>query len=143
MVEDTAHKLEQLIGETKMYNGKKITISSFKEVGQTIVIKTNSRTITLLPSEIDLFFIDLKDVEPGSTRNLPDTNNNDKGIIINGYEPSAENITIKTTLMDVLKELNNGATDEKIKKARSICDVANTMVNIQKAEIQLINAVKK
>ena len=45
--------------------------------------------------------------------------------------------------MDVLKEINEGSTDEKIKKAKSICDVANTMVNIQKAEISLINAVKR
>ena len=144
MSEDTVHQLEQLINESKMYNGKKIVIKSYKEVGTTIVVKTNGRTLNFLPSEIDLFFKDLKEVPAEKERSLPATSNSKQGIVINGYQPTAENITLKNSLMNVLEEINKGkVTKDKIQKAKSICDVANTIVNIQKAEIALINAVKK
>lgn len=155
MSEETAQKLEKLIGKTKMYKGKKTTFKLVKEVGQVITIKTDGRTLSFLPSELDLFFSELKDVPVPTNKHLPAVTsenknlpissnaNAKKGIVINGYEPSADNIVLKSSLMDVLKELNTGATDENMKKARSICEVANTMVNIQKAETQLINAIKR
>ena len=94
-----------------------------------------------MPSEIEPFLNSLRDFPKDNF--LPEKTNEPKEIIINGYQPSAENIALKKSLMDVLKEINEGSTDKKIKKAKSICDVANTMVNIQKAEISLINAVKR
>ncbi|MBS3993145.1 MAG: hypothetical protein KGZ87_05470 [Bacteroidetes bacterium] len=140
MSEDTIQQLEQLIGKTKVYLGKKIVIKSYKEItGSVIVIKTDGLTYSFLPHEMEEFFKELKEVP----KNLPEVKSKKTEITINGYQPTAENITLKESLINVLKEINNNASDETIKKASSICAVANTMVNIQKAEIYLINTLKK
>ncbi len=158
MSEENNKLLEDLVGKEKVYKGKKIVIISFKEVGQIITIKTSARTITFLPSDLKDFIYDLEDpkenykplilkktiIETAKSPNmLPEKTNEPKEIVINGYKPSAENIQLKESLMNVLKEINEEPTEEKRMKAKSICDVANTMVNIQKAEISLINAVKR
>lgn len=158
MSEENIKLLEDLIGKEKMYNGKRIVIISYKKVGQVIAVKTSARTLTFLPSHIKDFALDLEDpkenykplihkktiIETNKSPNmLPEKSNEPKEILINGYSPSKENIKLKESLMNVLDEINQGSTDKKIKKAKSICDVANTMINIQKVEISLINAVKR
>lgn len=144
MTEYLKENLDQLIGKTKVYLGKTIKISKYKTVNETIVVFTDARTYTFTHMEIDDFFKQLKDVEDKKPKNksLPQTINT-SDIVINGYQPSAENKEIKSSLMEVLKAIKTNPDEQTLKKARAVCDVANTMVNIQKAEIQLINAVKR
>lgn len=142
MSEDTKKQLEQLIEKTKMYLGKKIVIKSYKQVSTgIIVVKTDSISYSFLPSEIEIFFKELKDVS--ESKNLPTTKGKNSAIAVNVYQPKIENKTLKESLMSVLSEINNDPSDEKYKKASSICAIANTMVNIQKAEIQIFNTMKK
>lgn len=142
MTEDVYSRLDQLVGKEKLYQGTKITIVSFKEVNQTIVVKTNSRTLVFTQIEIDDFFKDLKDVSEVQ-ESLPSTvENQSMNVSVNGYQPSAENQTLKASLLNVLEDLKTRSDETIIRKSRAICDVANTMVNIQKTEIQLINVVK-
>ena len=142
MQQNTIFKLEQLIGKSKLYKNTQLIIKSFKNVGTTIVVKTSVRTFNFLPSEIEDFLNNLKDIPETKNTQLPITNNSNE-IVINGYQPTVESIELKKSLMNVLSEINKGKiTESKLKKAKSICDVANTIVNIQKAEIALINAVK-
>lgn len=45
------------------------------------------------------------------------------------------------TPMDMLKKVST--SPNAIPQAKAVCDIANTMVNIQKNEIQLIQMVNK
>lgn len=141
MTEDVQSRLEQLVGETKKYQGKEIIIEKFKNVNETIVIFTDKQTYTFHSYEIELFFKDLRDPKETALPTIPNTSE----ISINGYQPSAENVKLKGTLMNVLDSLTGkDLPDENtLKKAKAICDIANTMVGIQKTEIQMINAIKR
>lgn len=143
MTEDVYSRLDQLVGEEKSYKGAQITIVSFKEVNQTIVVKTNSRTLVFTQIEIDDFFKDLKDVSEVQ-ESLPLTvESQSMNVSVNGYQPSAENQTLKASLLSVLEDIKTKPSKKNREKAKAVCDVANTMVNIQKAEIQMINAIKR
>lgn len=69
----------------------------------------------------------------------------DKELIANntrnlqGYTPSAENIELKATLMEMLTKVKN--SPEAIPQAREICAIANSMVNIQKTEIEMLKMI--
>jgi hypothetical protein len=154
MNSEIKEKLDALVGKTKIYKNKEIVIKSFKEINNTIVVITNAHSHAFKNSEINLFFNDLKDPSDMNNQKLsfepkikessevaasPKTNE----IVINGYQPSEENKTLKSSLLDVLLDLKNNPSEETFQKSKEICNVANTMVNIQKAEIQLINAVKR
>lgn len=62
-------------------------------------------------------------------------------IEVSNYKPTAENAMVKATLMDMLKKVS--ASPSAIPQAKAVCDIANTMVNIQKNEIQMIQMVNK
>lgn len=62
-------------------------------------------------------------------------------IEVSGYNPTAENVLVKNALMDMLKKVSTSSS--AIPQAKAVCDIANTMVNIQKNEIQLIQMVNK
>jgi hypothetical protein len=63
------------------------------------------------------------------------------GIEVSNYRPNKENIIIKDALMDMLKKVSQ--SQHAIPQAKAVCDIANTMVNIQKNEIQLIQMANK
>ena len=147
-------KLEKLVGKIKVYENKEIIIKSFKNVRGTIVIFTNRNSHAFAPSEIDNFIKSLQEpktytpniMESKKTKPVAETKSvsEPSSITINGYQPTKESVLLKNSLMDFLKEINTGdITDEKIKKGKLIYDVSTSIVNIQKAEIALINAVKK
>lgn len=62
-------------------------------------------------------------------------------IEVSNYKPTAENAIVKETLMDMLKKVSTNPG--MIPQAKAVCDIANTMVNIQKNEIQMIQMVNK
>ncbi|QQV90552.1 hypothetical protein Danklef1_68 [Polaribacter phage Danklef_1] len=147
-------KLEKLVGKIKVYEKKEIKIKSFKNVRGTIVIFTNRNSHAFAPSEIDGFIESLQEpktytpkiMEPNKKTPVSETKSvtESSSITINGYQPTKESVILKNSLMDFLKEINTGEiTDEKIKKGKLIYDVSTSIVNIQKTEIALINAVKK
>ena len=143
MTEDVYSRLEQLTGEEKYYQGNKITILSFKEINQTIVIKTKERTYVFTQIEIEDFFKDLKEVS-GNNKSVANINKDTStNVTINGYQPTKENITLKSSLLEVLADVKKDPNEKNMQKARSVCDIANTLVSIQKAEIQMINAIKR
>ncbi|TXD45891.1 hypothetical protein [Polaribacter sp. IC073] len=142
MTKELKNRLELLSGKTKVYEGKVIKIKNFKDVNGTIVIFTDGISIALATNEIDLFFDNLSDVKEDSF--MPKKNDVSNEVIVNGYAPSAENKVMKASLLNVLSDLQNGEiTPEKERKAMSVCGVINTMVNMQKVEVQLINSFKK
>lgn len=72
-----------------------------------------------------------------TTSNIVEPNN----LEISNYKPTKENALVKETLMEMLKKVS--LSPNMIPQAKAVCDIANTMVNIQKNEIQLIQMVNK
>ncbi len=66
---------------------------------------------------------------------------NDQNTQIVGYTPTKENTKIKDALLDMLDKVSKNPVH--ISQAKAVCDIANTMVNIQKNEIALIQMMKK
>nr|WP_315245117.1 hypothetical protein [uncultured Flavobacterium sp.] len=72
-----------------------------------------------------------------TTQNLPEASD----IEISGYRPTQENVQIKQALMGMLSKVS--ASSSAIPQAKAVCDIANTMVNIQKNEITMIQMVNR
>jgi len=60
---------------------------------------------------------------------------------VSNYKPTKENVQVKEALMSMLAKVS--ASPSAIPQAKAVCDIANTMVNIQKNEIQMIQMVNK
>lgn len=60
---------------------------------------------------------------------------------VTGYAPTEENLKVKSALLDMLDKVTRNPAH--IAQAKAVCDIANTMVNIQKNEISLIQMMKK
>jgi hypothetical protein len=67
--------------------------------------------------------------------------NESSNIEVLNYKPTKENVQVKEALMDMLKKVS--ASPNTIPQAKAVCDIANTMVNIQKNEIQMIQMVNR
>ena len=143
MLAETSTKLEELIGKVKYYKDEKIKINSFKVVGKTIIVKTDGRNYTFLPSEIEVFINTLRDFPKDNF--LPEVSSKENNLVPT-ITASEENIQIKKALTDVLKELmdkDKPIKESNVLKSKAVCEIANTMVNIQKVELQMMNAIKR
>jgi len=58
-----------------------------------------------------------------------------------GYQPSAESIAIKNALSDMLTKVSQ--SDKYIPQAKAICDISNTMINMQKNEIAIVQLMSR
>lgn len=67
--------------------------------------------------------------------------NESSDIEVSNYQPTKENVKVKEALMNMLDKVSTNTAF--IPQAKAVCDIANTMVNIQKNEIQLIQMVNR
>lgn len=121
--------LEQLIDKEIIYQGTTHRISKYKEIGGNICVVTDKRTFQFYPNEIQKEFLD-KIFQHNTSTDLV-VKNKLPAIVV-----PEENKTIKEMLMEAIKKVDENP--DYIKQARSICDIANTMVNIQKAELDFV-----
>lgn len=125
-------KLDQLVDKEFVYEGTVYKISKYKEIGGNICVVTDKRTFQFYPSEIQKEFLDKI-----SLHNTAD-------LVIKNEIPTImlpeENKTIKELLMEAIKKVKDDSS--YIKQAKSICDIANTMVNIQRAELDILRMEK-
>lgn len=70
-----------------------------------------------------------------------ETTEESNDVAVSNYRPTKENTIVKEALMDMLKKVSS--SPHAIPQAKAVCDIANTMVNIQKNEIQLIQMANK
>lgn len=132
-------QLDELVGKTIFYQSQNHAIKKWKLVSGNYCIVTNSRTLQFYPSEIQQSFLDMIDDEQvahviekvQSSPNVPASAKEKEVMSI-----PEENITIKSALLDALKKIKDNPTF--LQQAKGICEIANTMVNIQKTEIDII-----
>ena len=131
-------QLDELVNQTIFFQGQNLKIEKWKLVGGNYCIVTNARTLQFYPSEIQLNFLDKYEDEQAAD-------------IIRKFTPPAtspplkphvaiiipkENETMKETLLDIMKKVKEDPTF--LAQAKVICEITNTMVNVQKTELDMI-----
>lgn len=133
--------LNKLVGTSKRYDGKDIYIESFKKLSSgKICVLTHTGTFPFLESEIYEKFIDqLEEVKVPDFKDRAVVSQNTRALA--GFTPSAENIELKASLMEMLAKVKGNPN--AIPQAKSVCEIAGTMINIQKNEMEMIRMVNK
>lgn len=150
MTTEILAELESLNSKTFKYNGKLFKYKNHKQVGFNIVIYTDKQTFNFLPSSIKDFLNEIELIkEPINLTYKTALPNQEKDkqsspiqkIDLAFYEPTDAQKKLQEAL---LKSLELVQDDPKhIAQAKSVCEIANAMVNIEKNQIALMNAVKK
>ena len=143
-------EIESYIGKTFKYEGSNFKLIEVKQNMSKYILKTDRRTFVLTLSELRNFLYDLELVEHqpafvNKSVSLPKAkdpeSSPEKTIDLQIYTPTDTQKKIQDSLIAMLEKVQ---TDPKaIPQAKAICDIANTMVNMEKNQINLMNAVKR
>lgn len=128
----------KIIGVTRNYEGENLTFTKYKEAEGVITVFTTKRNFNLLLEEVDDFLEALTDA--ASTVNLPSTQ---EAMPMNAIpaDMAAMNGQIKTALLDALKRVQG--EPGFIPQAKSVVDISNAMINLQKNELQAISMMNR
>lgn len=132
----TKIQLDSFIGATVHYEKQNIKIEKYKEVAGNICVVTDLRTFQFYPGEIQEKFLDkISDAkEEGSF--IPPTEIEKKSFV----SLPEENITVKNTILEMLDKIKKDPSS--IEQAKAIFLGVNTLVNVQKTEIEMIKLQK-
>jgi len=129
------NRLSMIVGKSINYKGKDHFIQRYKSIytGK-ICVFTHLETLTFFESEVEAFLDEITDPKDKDFRTKELISPVSKQL--QGFVPTAENIEMKATLMEMLAKVK--ANSNAIPQAQAACQIVNTMVSIQKAEIELI-----
>jgi hypothetical protein len=122
-----------------MYEGKKYIVIAAKINGAKAIIKTNKRTFVFLESEFQAFydeitFVPVVDVkkELNPIQVQPYVEITSKSTSLNAEVIQANSLSnrIVTKLEVMFDELSNSPTEESYKKAKSMVDTSNAIMNV-------------
>ncbi len=134
-------KLDELVGKTIFYQGKVYLFERYKQLSTgNIVVYTDKQTFNFLPSEIDDLIESIGLWSENRANWTPAPTNSKTEVVV---QLPQENQPLKNTLLDILKDIKENPTPENLKKAESICNISNTIINIQKTEIQMFKMQQK
>lgn len=143
MRDNTIINLNKINGKSVHYKGEDLVIEGFKEISTgKIIIHTHKRVLTFMENEIDDFLDQITEPKQKDFREKDLVHQNTK--MLQGFTPSAENVELKASLMEMLSKVKTNPTH--IEQAMAVCKIADTMVNIQKTElnmIQMLNGKEK
>ncbi len=133
-------EINKLLGKSYNYKNEDLYFESFKEITTgKICITTHKKTLTFFESEIPEFLEELKECKSLDFRDKALVSQNTRALA--GYTPSAENVEMKATLMEMLSKVKSNP--EAIPQAKAACEIVNTIVNVQKTELDMIRMVNK
>lgn len=148
-----------LMGKNISFRGEKFNFIRYKNVGQNKVITTDKKTIVLAPHEITDFleshevvakrgnpnFIKTKETLetfshqepdiPADKTTLPAIKEMGK-ISLSIYEPTDTQKKVQDALLSMLDKVQTNP--EVIAQAKSVCDIANTMINMEKSQFEMM-----
>lgn len=143
-------KLNNLVGRTFKHESINFKVIQYRHKHDKYVLVTDRRTFVMFRAEledllnnIELIEKDEETIPSAKSAPIPLSPKQEASLKLNLqiYEPTESQKTIQNALMDALQKVVN---DEKfIPQAKSICDIANTLVNMEKNQIALMNAVKR
>ena len=134
----TTLRLDAIVGKTFNYKGKNITIEKYKLVNSTNTVIWAPTPMNLWNNEVPEFLDNLFEptTKPTTAKQVLVPENK---LIV--FEPTAENQTIKATLLETLAKVKNDAT--YIPQAKAVCEVVNSLIDVQKNEIQMLGIINK
>lgn len=150
MLQELEQKLESIVNHTFKYEGKIYKAQSFKSTGVTIVLFTDRRSFAFHPTEMEEFLnkieLNPEASEPfipsvQSKRDDIQTHKHDQKVSLAVFEPTDAQKKIQASLLDMIDKVASDPT--AIPQAKAVCDIANTMVNIERSQIQLMNLARK
>ena len=134
-------KVKELIGVRIKYNDNVFIINEFKLINGYYVLKTSKGIMNFLEKELLEFYAKKEIVRDNYLEkqftNLPMKNNTS----IFTYNPTEESKTLKSELMEMLKKVKENK--DFIPQAQATCEIARTLVQIQKEEIQMLRLSNK
>lgn len=156
MDDNIKKQLESLVGKTfqlagwEIINKKQFNATNFKQGPSNTVIFTKERTFNLLNSEVQHFLntIEIADkmvaeFKPKQHKKMKQETLPAEKVDLNIFEPSATQKKTQEALSNMLDKVLAGDANA-IPQAKAVCDIANTMVNMEKSQIQLMQlAIKK
>lgn len=140
MKETTTVRLNTIVGKSFNYKNEDLFFENFKELSSgKICIITHLKTFNFLESEIPMFLDELKEIKNPEFRENAIVSQNTKALA--GYTPSAENADMKATLMHLLAKVK--VDPAAIPQAKAACEIVNSIVNVQKTELDMIKMITK
>jgi len=125
----------------RQYEGVIYDFTHFKELstGTNIVVYSKSRTFNLLRSDVDDFLNSLEEVTEarGKEIALPPP------AALVTFPVPVENADIRSVLLDTLRLLKDKPTKDVMDQSAAIVNVTNSLINLQKVEIQIHNIQKR
>jgi len=116
-------KLEQLIGNTYLYENKQIKIQNVKKVSGTFVIITDKRTFNMYSSEVNEFISKLKELNTLKNMNTE-------------IKEMPKEDKIQQIIFDAIARVKNDK--EYIQQANAISNLTTQLINIKKLELQML-----
>lgn len=132
----TKIQLDSFIGATVHYEKQNIKIEKYKEVAGNICVVTNVRTFQFYPEEIQSKFLDKISDSKEEGSFIPPTEIEKKTFVA----LPEENTTVKNTILEMLEKIKKDPSS--IEQAKAIFLGVNTLVNVQKTEIEMIKLQK-
>lgn len=140
MKNTTANILDKIIEKSFNYKNEDLFFESYKGLSSgKICIITHLKTFNFLESEIPAFIEELKEINNPDFRENAIVSQNTKALA--GYTPSAENVDMKATLMHLLAKVK--VDPAAIPQAKAACEIVNSIVNVQKTELDMIKMITK
>lgn len=122
-------KLDALVGTTVKFAGDNYHVQKWKIIGGNYCVVTDKRTLQFYPDEVQRKFLNVI-ASPDQVAPKQEQVYTSNQLVI----PS-ENSTIKESLLEVLKRVKDDPG--YIDQAKGVCNVVNTLVSIQKVEIEM------
>lgn len=134
------NRLSMLVGKTVTYKGKEHFIQRYKSISTgKICVFTHLETLNFFPSEIEAFLENVSEPKEKDFRSMQLVS--PVSLALSSYQPSAENVELKASLMEMLAKVKTNP--EVIPQAKAVIDIANAVVNIQKTELEMIKLTNK
>lgn len=141
---NNSEKLQALEGKTLNYKGVTLILQNISKVRQNYVLKTDKRTMVLNEYELTKFLQEVQVIAKSavSTFKLPKdpkgiiTPPNKETIQLSIYEATPAQKKVQEALLTCLEKVQKDK--EWITQAKAVCDIANTMVNVERSQIELI-----
>lgn len=152
---DKNQELENLKGKTftlgtwNSINNKKYILKSYKKSISTMILYTNLQTFNVLHSELPKFLKKIKISNEPIKKFIPKKEtimsnlpSNTEKVNLTIFEPTEIQKKTQQALSDMLDKVMSGE-EGAIEKAKSVCDITNAMVNMEKSQIQLLQLATK
>lgn len=139
-----SEQLQALVGNTIIFKGAKFKLISVKPVQKNHILKTDKKTIVLNEFELIDFLKEAQIVTktakspfqlPSDDRHNMPMHRQDP-IQLSIYEPTPAQKKVQDALLIMLDKVQEDK--EHITQAKAVCDIANTMVNVERSQIELI-----